>query len=227
MNIRTPLIVSMLAIGAMLAVAGWGWTAIPTHAQMAVHWGIDGRPNGYMPRTIGLLMLPCVNVFLSALFAILPRIEPRRANLQSSRKLYLAGWYGTLGLGVVTQTLMVLNAAGAHIDVVRSVLFALAILFIVLGNYMGKSRSNFFVGLRLPWTLSSELAWNTGNRLAGFGLVATGFATLFALVFVGTIFVVVVVSLIGVTLSFIGGGVVSYVYWKRDANRGNGDSIHE
>jgi uncharacterized membrane protein len=226
MSIRTPLIVSFVVIASILAVSAWGWIALPAHAQMAVHWGIDGRPNGYMPKTIGLLMLPGVEAILSLFFALLPTIEPRRANLLSSRKLYLAGWYGSLGLAGVTHLLTIVNAAGLRVDVVRWTLVATAIVFIVLGNYLGKSRSNFFVGMRLPWTLSSELAWNKGNRLAGFGLVATGVASLLALAFVGSISAILI-SAIGVILSFIIGGIASYVTWKRDAGRSNGDSIHE
>jgi uncharacterized membrane protein len=226
MSVRTPLIITALVIGAMLAASAWGWTAIPAHAQMAVHWDIRGRPNGYMPKTFGLLMLPCITTILGAIFTILPRLEPRRAHLLSSRKLYLAGWYGSLGVSGVTHLLMVMNAAGLQVNVERWVLCTIAIAFVVLGNYMGKSRSNFFVGMRLPWTLSSELAWDRGNRLAGFGLVITGIATLLALAFVGSIAAIVVCA-IGTIFSFILGGVASYLTWKRDAGRIDGDSIHE
>ena len=36
----------------------------------------------------------------------------------------------------------------------------------------------FFVVMRLPWTLSSELAWEKSNRLAGRLFVVTGTETL-------------------------------------------------
>ena len=226
MNLRTPLIVSLILLAAMLAVSAWGWSALPAAAQMATHWGINGRPNGYMPKAIGLFMAPAIAAVLTLFFALLPRIEPRRANLLASRKLYFAGWYGSLGMLGVVHLMVVLNAAGVHVDINRWVLVATSLLFVVLGNYMGKSRSNFFVGARLPWTLSSELAWNIANRLVGYGLVATGLAVLLTLAAVGSTAAILVCAL-GPIVSFIVGGVASYVYWKHDPNRSTGNSTHE
>jgi uncharacterized membrane protein len=36
-----------------------------------------------------------------------------------------------------------------------------------IGNVLGKLRSNFFVGIRTPWTLSSEHVWDQTHRWAG------------------------------------------------------------
>jgi uncharacterized membrane protein len=226
MSFRTPLIVSFVLIAAMAAVSAWGWVAVPDHAQMAVHWGVDGRPNGFMPKTTGLLMLPCIALALTGLFVLLPRIEPRRANLISSRKLYLAGWYGGIGMIAVSHLLTVLNAAGLHVDTPRWIAIALSLLLVVLGNFMGKSRSTFFVGLRLPWTLTSEMAWEKSSRIAGRGLVTTGVVALLTVLFVGTTIGILVVA-IGALLSFTVGGVASYLYWKHDTRRNDGDTIHE
>jgi uncharacterized membrane protein len=226
MTLRTPLIVSVLAIAAMLAISGWGWNALPAHAQMATHWGLSGRPNGYMPKEIGLFLPPAVAVMLVLLFSVLPKIEPRRNNLLASRKLYFASWYGALGVLTVIHLMVVLNAAGVRVDINRWVLVTMSLLFVLLGNYMGKSRSTFFVGTRLPWTLTSELAWNMANRLVGYGFVATGLAVLLTLAVVGST-AAIIVCVFGLTVTVVVGVVAAFVYWKRDANRSNGDSLHE
>jgi uncharacterized membrane protein len=210
----------------MLVVTAWGWTATPDDARIAVHWGINGRPDGYMAKTTGLLLLPCIAAAMSALFTLLPAIEPRRANLIASRKLYLSGWYGGIGVVGITHLLTVMNAAGSHVDTPRGILIAVALLFVVVGNFLGKSHSTFFVGLRLPWTLSSEGAWEKSSRLTGRGLVATGCAALLVLLFVGAMPGVAVFAT-GAAISVTVGGVASYVYWKRDAGRHDGDSVHE
>jgi uncharacterized membrane protein len=36
-----------------------------------------------------------------------------------------------------------------------------------MGNYMGKLKPNWFVGIRTPWTLSSETVWNKTHRFGG------------------------------------------------------------
>ena len=157
MNIRLPLIVSFIAMAAMLAVSAWGWSVLPAAVQIATHWGINGRPNGHMSKAVGLLLPPAVAALLTLLFALLPQIEPRRANLLASRKLYFASWYGAVGMLAVVHLLIVLNAAGVHMDINRWFLIATSLLFVLLGNYMGKSRSNFFIGTRLPW--NSPASW--------------------------------------------------------------------
>ena len=226
MNIRTPLIASLCLIAAMLAIAGWAWDAVPPLARIPVHWGLNGQPNGFAPKAAGLLMLPAIALGLTILFAVLPAIEPRRGNLMSSRKLYYARWIGGLAVLTVAQFLIVSTAAGLHPDITRTVLFTVACLHLVLGNFLGKSRSTFFLGLRLPWTLSSELAWEKSNRLMGRIFVATGFVTLACLLF-GRTFAAMAVFGIGTALGVIAGGIASYVYWKRDDNRITGDSVHE
>jgi uncharacterized membrane protein len=193
---------------------------------MATHWGLNGRPNGYMPKEIGLFLPPAVAVMLVLLFSVLPKIEPRRNNLLASRKLYFASWYGALGVLTVIHLMVVLNAAGVRVDINRWVLVTMSLLFVLLGNYMGKSRSTFFVGTRLPWTLTSELAWNMANRLVGYGFVATGLAVLLTLAVVGST-AAIIVCVFGLTVTVVVGVVAAFVYWKRDANRSNGDSLHE
>ncbi len=226
MSFRTPLIVSLVLIVAMVAISAWGWVAVPAHAQMAVHWAVDGRPNGFMSKTTGLLMLPCIAIALTGLFLLLPRIEPRRANLFSSRKLYFAGWYGGIAMLAIAHLLTVMNGAGLRADTPRWIVIALSLLFLVLGNFMGKSRSTFFVGMRLPWMLTSEMAWEKSSRIAGRGFVATGAAALATVFFVGTIAGILVIA-IGALLSATVGGIASYFYWKHDTHRSDGDSGHE
>jgi uncharacterized membrane protein len=226
MSFRTPLIVSFVLIAAMVAISAWGWVAVPAHALMAVHWNIDGRPNGFMSKTAALLMLPGIAIALTGLFVLIPRIEPRRTNLFSSRKLYFAGWYGGIAMLAVAHLLTVMNGAGLRVDTPRWIVIALSLLFLVLGNFMGKSRPTFFVGLRLPWTLTSEMAWEKSSRVVGRGFVITGVAALATVFFGGTIAGILVIA-IGALLSATTGGIASYIYWKHDTHRNDGDSVHE
>ena len=36
-----------------------------------------------------------------------------------------------------------------------------------MGNYMGKTRSNYFIGVPTPWALSNEDNWRRTHRLGG------------------------------------------------------------
>lgn len=226
MNVRTPLIVSFLAVAAMVALAGWAWTVLPPDARIAVHWGLNDRPNGYMPKAVGLFLSPAIALGLSLFFAALPSIEPRRLNLIASRKLYLTGWYGVLAILGVAHLFVVRNAMGLRNAGPHAIVVAAALLLIVVGNFLGKSRSNFFIGVRLPWTLSSDLAWEKSNRIAGRGLVATGFATLLAALLAGHIAADAILAAGAIVTSLVS-GIASYFVWKSDPDRRDGNSVHE
>ena len=50
----------------------------------------------------------------------------------------------------------------------------MGLLFIIVGNYLPKSRQNYTVGIRVPWTLADEENWNRTHRMAGFLWVLCG-----------------------------------------------------
>src|SRR5665213_1081513 len=194
MSIRLPLIVSVVLIAAMIALNAWTWTALPPMAPVAIHWDIHGRPNWYVPKEIGLILMPAMGLVLTALFALWPRIEPRRANLATGRLAYEAGWLGTMGILTMTHIVIVMQPRGAGLDVVGVVVAAIAVFQAVLGDVLGKSRSNFFVGVR---TLSALLA--LGAHIAIFLLIGCTFG------------------------SVLSGVCLSYFYWRRDPERHAGD----
>ena len=49
-------------------------------------------------------------------------------------------------------------------------------LFIIVGNYLGKVRRNFFIGIRTPWTLASDEVWARTHRVGGWLFVMAGIA---------------------------------------------------
>jgi uncharacterized membrane protein len=53
---------------------------------------------------------------------------------------------------------------------------SVGVLLMVIGNYMGKLRKNFFIGIRTPWTLASDAVWERTHRFAGPLFVAAGAA---------------------------------------------------
>jgi uncharacterized membrane protein len=226
MNVRTPLLVSLLLIAVLAAVTVWGWMAVPAGAKIAVHWGIDGQPNGWTGKS-GLLWVPAMAAGVTALFWLLPRIAPRARNLAASRSLYVTAWLGVLALLVLVQALIVLSAQGRHLDIGGAVMAAMAaLLLIATGNFLGKTRPNFFAGMRTPWSLSSDLAWEKSNRAAGRLFVLTGLVMLAALLIAGVLAatIALLVGLIGGTIVSI---VLSYIYWRRDPNRHSTDFTPE
>ncbi|HEY8947888.1 MAG TPA: SdpI family protein [Rhizomicrobium sp.] len=226
MRTRSPLIASMMLIALMVALSAWAWSAIAPGARIAMHWDIHGHVNGFASKPIALGFAPLLALVLTALFVLWPRVEPRRVNLAASRYPYTAGWIGAVGVLAAVHVIVVMEALGKMIDVRSATLTTVSVLLIVLGNFLGKSRANFFVGVRTPWSLSSDLAWEKSNRITGWLMVLTGFAVLVALVS-GPFDVAIFVMIVGTVGGALAGIVASYVYWKHDPDRHAGDGVLE
>ena len=108
-------------------------------------------------------------------------------------------------------------ALGYRVNINTMVGMALGLLFVVLGNVMGKIRPNWFVGVRTPWTLSSKKSWTKTHRLAGWLFIAMGLlAAAWGLLQSAWMF--------GLMLAFDGGCVLaivvySYLVYRNDPLR--------
>jgi uncharacterized membrane protein len=219
MNRRPMLAFSAIAIALMLAVSAVAWLQLPPGAEIPVHWGIDGQPDGYAPAAIGLVMMPSAVALLSLLFAIIPSIEPRRANFERSRKPYAALWVGLVGLLGGLHLIVTAVALGAEIPVGRIVWGGVGILFVLIGNYLPKIRSNFLMGIRTPWTLTSERSWTRTHRVGGWLFVIVGLV-LAGLGLIDAPGEVAFVALIAGTVAILVGlFAYSYVVWRGDPDR--------
>lgn len=113
---------------------------------------------------------------------------------------------------------LALTAVGRPIDVARIVPVGLGVLFLVVGNYLGKLRSNFTAGIRTPWTLSSELSWNKTHRAAGRLFVGLGLLLLLCGL-TGSTGATWAVALGGTFAGVAFLFVYSYLVWRRDPEK--------
>ena len=194
------------------------WTKVPADAQIPIHWNAKGEVDGYGNKSFGLLIAPSLIFALSILLAFIPRMEPRGENLLRSQKAYKVVWgfilVFMLGLHLITTS----AALGKNINVASIMAYAMGILFMAIGNYMGKVRSNFMFGIRSPWTLSSELSWNKTHRLGGRLFVFVGLLVFLSAFFQrGDLSFGLLIGGLLVTLILI--YAYSYWVWKQDKDR--------
>jgi uncharacterized membrane protein len=215
---RPYLITAALVVVGMLAVSAWAWPQIPDGAQVPIHWGIDGRANGWAPKWQGLLLLPAMTGGIALVLAFAPRVDPRSGNIQRSATAYWAIAVAALVLMAVIHVAAVLAATGRSVNIGLIVSLAVGGLFVVVGNFLGKTRSSWIFGIRTPWTLSSELAWTRTHRLGGYLFMLLGVAVIAAALLAPG----------GVPAFLLLGGVVvlvpllfaySYLVWRDDPER--------
>ena len=218
---KSALTSGIIIVAIMFAISAWAWLQLPADAQIPVHWGVSGQPDRYGGKIEGLLLMPLIGLGLVALFAIIPRVEPRKSNIMRSQKAYGVVRLGVLlfllGIHIVT----VLSTLGYPIDINFMIGLGTGLLFIVMGNYLGKVRSNFMFGIRTPWTLTSDLAWNKTHRLGGWLFVLSGVLIILCAIvapqwIVGAI-LLGALGTAGITT------VYSYRVWKDDPNKRAGE----
>lgn len=204
-----------LAIAIDLAVALAFWRQLPE--RVPIHWGMDGRPNGWASRTFAAFGIPLLAILLWGFMVWVPRIDPRYTNITRFRPSYDATVAATIAFVVVVHLAALGVSLGwpFRIDTVVSV--AMGALLIVIGNLLPRARPNFTFGVRTPWTIEDARVWARSNRIGGYLLVAAGTVTIGAAFLPGAW--PVTVALIATTVAAFGAVIFSYLAWVRDTDR--------
>ncbi len=223
--IKKGLLYSAPVLALIAALTAYGWFVIEPGDLMPVHFNIDGEADGYMQKEKYLLLHAGLAFGLTAFFAFLPLISPRRDNLYKSAAFYLSGWVGVLIILAGVEAVVLHAALTGASPSMKVVSLPVAALLIVIGNFMAKTRSNWIAGVRTMWTLSSEHAWKAANRTTGWLFVLAGLASIAATFFI-TEKTGLIVLLAGALTAGFAGVIVSYFAWRADPERhgANGDS---
>jgi uncharacterized membrane protein len=156
---------SLLMLAAMFGMAAVTWPGAPE--RMPVHWGLSGQPDRFGGKFEGLLGLPLITLAIYALLLVLPRIDPRRVHYDSFRGAYAVLRTALVGLFFAIAIFTHLWIRGRPIEVNILAPLLVGALMLVLGACLPRLESNWFIGVRTPWTLSSEESWRRTHRLAG------------------------------------------------------------
>ena len=140
---------------------------LPEGLQLPIHWNIDGEVDRYAEAPIAFIFPPAVNILILSIFSILSKLDPRKKNIQLSHKSIAAFSLCITLLMLTIEASYIAMANGIQVPMMMVVGLTVGILLIVTGNYLGKTRSNFFIGIRTPWTLSSDAVWQKTHLLAG------------------------------------------------------------
>jgi uncharacterized membrane protein len=202
----------------LIVVAAFVASAIvyPRLPEMVpTHWnGMDAQPDSWSSRAFGAWLTPVILLGMWALVRILPAIDPRGANYAKFGGAFEA-IIGSLMLFLLGMHILLLRAGLGHpAPMQRVVPFGVGILLIVIGNLLPRARPNWFVGIRTPWTLSSDRVWEKTHRFGGRVFVAGGLLiTITALLWAQWVHVVLIAVVLIATSSVF---VYSYVEWKRE-----------
>jgi uncharacterized membrane protein len=212
---RAPLMVSLAAILVMLAASAALWWGAPDGVRVPLHWNMHGEVDRYGGKLEAALLPPGIAMLILGLLALAPWLEPRRRHLMQSARAYGAVWMGVAVLLAAIHAAIVLTALGVAIDILALIGGLTGALFLVMGNYFGKMRSTFVMGVRTPWTLSSDRVWDRTHRLAGRLFMAVGAVTLTLAILGRGLPAIAVLAIGGIGVALVS-VVYSYLLWRRE-----------
>jgi uncharacterized membrane protein len=208
----TTIIVLLLIVGA--TVAGLLlWNKLPE--QMASHWNVNDQVNGYISKFWGVFMMPLVSLGMFLLFLLIPNIDPLKANIAKFRGVFNLFIVFIIGFMLYIHVLTLLwNLGYTSFEISKAMLPAIGLLFILIGYLMRQAKRNWFIGIRTPWTLSSDYVWDKTHQLGSILFMVSGVLALIGGFFGGIVaFWFLFVPLISSTVFLL---VYSYVLYQRE-----------
>ncbi len=211
MTTKTTTIITLVLIG-LAALAGVAlWNQLPD--QMASHWNANDEVDGTMPKFWGVFMMPIITLGMLALFLVLPNIDPLKANIAQFRESFNLFILVIVAFMLYVHALTLAWSLGYQdFKMSAAMLPFMGVLFIAVGWMLKKAKRNFFIGIRTPWTLSSDVVWDKTHQLGSTLFMASGVLVIVGGFFGGTTaFWLMFIPLIGSSLFLV---VYSYVLYR-------------
>ena len=132
---------------------------------IATHFDMNGEPDGWSSKPFAVFGIPAIIAGLNLICQFAMRTDPKKENMSVALRA-ITVWIPP-ALSLLIQPLVLSYALGykSRIEVIVPLLVSL--LFIVIGNYLPKTKQSYTMGIKLPWTLASEENWNRTHRFAG------------------------------------------------------------
>ena len=172
MNNKTADILSIAIIILITALTAYVYADLPE--QIPTHWNSQGQVDDYTAKPWGAVIFPAMSLAMFLLMKLIPVISPRGFRTDEFRPVVNVFQVTLVAFAAGIGVLTLLEALGYQTPINRLVFAGTGLLLIIIGNFMGKVRKNFFLGIRTPWTLASDEVWSRTHRLGGRMLMLGG-----------------------------------------------------
>jgi uncharacterized membrane protein len=213
MTTRTTTLIVLILVAAATIAGLVLWNQFPD--PMASHWNVNDQVDGYIPKFWGVFMMPLTNLGLFLLFLVIPLIDPLKANIAKFRGVFNVFIAFIIGYMTYVHALTLLwNLGYTDFGIGSAMLPAIGLMSIVIGILIRKSKRNWFIGIRTPWTLSSDRVWDETHRIGGILFMISGVVAVVGGLFGGMIaFWSLLIPIFSSTIFLF---VYSYVLYQRE-----------
>ena len=207
-----PLVLLILVFFSSIAFYYSFPSIVPTH------WNWAGQADSWSAPDGAAFFFPLLISAIYLLMLILPWLDPRREKYPQFARAYHAIKNSLIGFMAMLYWLIALNGLGVPLRLNFFMPILVGLLFIVIGSFLNEVKSNWFIGIRTPWTLSSETVWKKTHQFGSKLFVLSGIIFIL-LAWLPVYWQWPLLIMIMLLLAF---GSLGYSYWVylKEKNRG-------
>jgi uncharacterized membrane protein len=214
---KSLIALSVALIAASFLLSIYSYPYLPE--MMASHWNARGEVDGYLPKFWGAFLVPFIMVGLYLLFLAIPRIDPLKANIMQFIRYYYGLIVVILVFTLTVHIQVTLWSLGFVISPNIVLSISIGVLFIYIGVLLNKVKRNWFVGIRTPWTLSSDAVWDKTHKIGGRLFILAGVISILGVLFPDYVFLFIFLPVLAVAFYTV---VYSCVAYQKDIKRAAG-----
>lgn len=182
---------------------------------VASHWNAQGQVDGYMSKFWGMFLMPLISLAMLFLLLIIPKIDPLKANIEKFKKYFDVLISAILIFLFYIYLLTIFWNLGYEFNMSRFMAPAMGMLFYACGFLIGKSKRNYFIGIRTPWTLYSDEVWDKTHKLGAKLFKLAGLLALFGAIFPKQAILFILVPVIAATIFLLAYSYFVYRHAQR------------
>ncbi len=168
----TSIIVLALIVSAVIAGLAL-WNQLPD--QMASHWNAYDQVDGYISKFWGVFLMPLITLGMFVMFLVVPVMDPLKANIAQFREAF------NVFIALISAFMLYIHGLTLawslgyqDFKMSAAMLPFMGVLFVAIGYLLRKAKRNFFIGIRTPWTLSSDTVWDKTHQLGSLLFILSG-----------------------------------------------------
>lgn len=144
------------------ALLAYVWISLPD--QVPMHWDLNGNVDRYGNKS-EMLLFALIPIFVYFLLLIIPVIDPKKRLNSMGSKFYSLRLITTVFISVLFL-FIIYSVKEQSLSNPNYIFAIIGAFFMILGNYFTTIKPNYFMGIRTPWTLESEIIWKSTHRMA-------------------------------------------------------------
>ncbi|MBU5687971.1 MAG: DUF1648 domain-containing protein [Candidatus Aenigmarchaeota archaeon] len=184
--------------------------------MMASHWNIEGNVDGYMKKQFALFLFPVLFLVLGFLFIFIPKIDPLKNNIKKFSRYYEGFIIIFFLVMYVFYFQMILWNINIKIKPNEIFPFVFFLLFYYISLLLEKTKQNWFIGIKTPWTLSDKKVWEKTHKIGSILFKISALIALIGIFFEKySIFFVIIPPIFVIIYTFF----YSYFEYKKSKRR--------